>query len=124
MKKRRGLYEHRSEPLLPRSRFARRLLAHAAVGTVLLLAALTVGAIGYRATEGMAWIDAFLNAAMILGGMGPVDVLHTEAGKLFATVYALFSGVAFLAIAGIFVAPLAHRLLHALHLESGSTPKT
>jgi hypothetical protein len=110
-------YEHRTEPLLPTHQFLRRILLHAFAATGLMAIALGIGAAGYRWTEGMPWLDAFLNASMILGGMGPVDVLHTEAGKLFASFYALFSGVAFLAIAGILVAPLAHRLLHVLHLE-------
>jgi len=110
-------YEHRSEPLLPADQFVRRLLLHAVAGMGLMLFALGVGVVGYRCTEGMGWLDALLNASMILGGMGPVDLLHTDEGKLFASFYALFSGVAFLAIAGILVAPLAHRLLHALHLE-------
>jgi len=111
-------YEHRTEPLLPTHQFLRRVLLHAVAAGGLMLIALGVGAAGYRATEGMPWLDAVLNASMILGGMGPVDVLHTDAGKLFASIYALFSGVAFLAISGILVAPLAHRLLHVLHLEA------
>jgi hypothetical protein len=78
---------------------------------------LGIGVVGYRATEGMPWLDALLNASMILGGMGPVSELHTVAGKLFASAYALFSGVAFLATVGILVAPVAHRLFHHLHLE-------
>jgi len=116
--KRRRLYEHRTEPLLPVPHFLRRLFQHGIVSMTLLLFSLALGTCGYRFTEGMGWIDAVLNASMILGGMGPVDVLHTTNGKLFASAYALYSGVTFLAIAGILVAPLAHRLLHALHLEA------
>lgn len=74
---------------------------------------------GYHATEGLSWIDALLNASMILGGMGPVSEIRTTAGKLFASAYALFSGVLFLAVAGVLLAPLVHRMLHRLHLESG-----
>jgi hypothetical protein len=111
-------YEHHTEPLLPAGQFVRRVLLHGVAAAGLMAVALGIGTAGYRWTEGMPWLDAFLNASMILGGMGPVDVLHTEAGKLFASLYALFSGVAFLAIAGILVAPLAHRLLHVLHLEA------
>ena len=87
-------YEHHTEPLLPTHQFLRRVLLHAVAAAGLMLIALGVGAAGYRATEGMPWLDAVLNASMILGGMGPVDVLHTDAGKLFASIYALFSGVA------------------------------
>jgi len=112
------MYEHRTEPLLPAEQFLSRLLLHGVAATALMAVALAIGTAGYRWTEGLPWLDAFLNASMILGGMGPVDVLHTDAGKLFASFYALFSGVVFLAIAGILVAPLAHRLLHVLHLEA------
>jgi hypothetical protein len=80
---------------------------------------LGLGVLGYHLTEGLSWLDSLLNASMILGGMGPVDVLHTPAGKLFASFYALFSGAVFLGMAGIVVAPIAHRLLHRLHLEEG-----
>ena len=110
-------YEHRSEPILPRRRFLRRVLGHSLVGLALMLVSLSLGILGYRLTEGMSWIDALVNASMILGGMGPVNELHTGGGKLFASFYALFSGVVFIIMAGIIVAPLAHRLLHRLHLE-------
>ena len=75
-----------------------------------------IGILGYRILEGMSWIDAILNSAMILGGMGPVDPLHTNAGKLFASFYALFSGVIFLVSVGVLIAPMFHRLLHTFHL--------
>jgi len=73
--------------------------------------------LGYHLTERLSWVDSILNASMILGGMGPVNTMDTVAGKLFASAYALFSGVAFLVTVGILVAPLAHRLLHRLHLD-------
>jgi hypothetical protein len=113
------MYEHRSQPLLPRSLFLRRLLGHGLLAFSLVLVSLGIGVVGYHLTEGLPWLDALLNASMILGGMGPVNELHTVGGKLFASAYALFSGMAFLATAGIVVAPLAHRLLHRLHLETG-----
>lgn len=118
--KRRGTaldYENRSEPLASRRVFAGRLVAHALLAFVLVLVFLGIGALGYHALVGLPWLDATLNAAMILSGMGPVDPVRSDAGKLFATAYALLSGVAFLAVAGLLVAPVAHRLLHALHLE-------
>ena len=111
------MYEHRTQPLLSRRAFLARLAWHAAVALGLIFGSLTLGAVGYHLTEGLSWLDAVLNAAMILTGMGPVNQLHTVSGKLFATCYALFSGVAFLAIAGLLVAPIAHRILHTLHLE-------
>lgn len=111
------MYEHASERMLSRAPFLRRVAAHAGIAVALVLFALGIGVAGYRFFEGLPWLDALLNASMILGGMGPVDVLHTTAGKTFASFYALFSGVAFIGIAGILIAPFAHRLLHWLHLE-------
>ncbi len=110
-------YEHRSEPLLPRGLFVRRILVHASMAVFLLGVSLFVGMVGYHVTEKLDWIDSLLNAAMILGGMGPVDRLLTPAGKLFASGYSIYSGVVFLATAGIIVAPVAHRFLHRLHLD-------
>lgn len=113
------LYEHRGAPLAPRGIFLRRVAKHFLLFAVGVIAALLIGIFGYRITEGMAWIDAFLNAAMILGGMGPVGELHTTAGKIFAGIYAIFAGVIFLVMVGVVLAPVAHRVLHRLHLESG-----
>jgi hypothetical protein len=112
-------YEHHTQPLLPLKNFLRRMLNHGLVAASVLAIALGIGILGYHLTEGFSWIDSLLNASMILGGMGPVDPIHTPLGKLFASFYALFSGVVFLASVGILTAPLAHRLLHWLHLESG-----
>ena len=115
----RNPFEHHSEPLLPRALFYRRLLSYTFIAFVLVLISLGIGMIGYRYFEGMDWVDALLNASMILGGMGPVTELHTYSGKVFASFYALFSGIAFLAIAGTLIAPIAHRFLHRLHIEIG-----
>lgn len=111
-------YEHKGQPLLPRPLFLRRLLRHALIAGGLMIGALALGVLGYHLAEGFGWLDALLNASMILGGMGPVDPVRTPAGKVFASFYALFSGVVFLGIASIIVAPFAHRLLHRLHLET------
>jgi hypothetical protein len=78
---------------------------------------LGIGIVGYHATEGLGWLDSLLNASMILGGMGPVDVLHTDGGKWFASLYSLFSGMIFLVAAGVLFAPVAHRFLHWVHLD-------
>ncbi len=118
------MYEHKSEPLLPLRGFARRLVAHFLVGMALILGSLGIGVAGYHFLESLPWLDALLNAAMILGGMGPVDVIRTPGGKIFASFYALFSGVAFLVVVGIMVAPIGHRLLHGLHLEKGRSSGT
>jgi hypothetical protein len=112
------LYEHKSHPLLPRKLFIRRLLAHGIAGLAVIAASLGFGILGYHISEGLSWTDSLLNASMILGGMGPVNTLQTLPGKLFASFYALFSGIVFLLIAGILIAPVFHRFLHKLHLES------
>ncbi len=110
-------YEHRREPLASRTLFLRRLAAHGGAALAIVALALVVGIVGYRVTERMGWVDAFLNASMILSGMGPAGELQTTAGKVFAGVYSLFSGVVFLVVVGVMFAPLAHRLLHRLHME-------
>jgi len=112
-----GGFEHRSQPLAPRDRYLRRLLAHGGFAALLLGASLLIGVVGYHLTEGLDWLDALLNASMILGGMGPVDPVRSDAGKWFASIYALFSGVMFLVSVGVIFTPMIHRLLHRLHLE-------
>jgi len=103
--------------LLPRPIFLRRLAKSALIGLGFIAASLLVGTAGYHGFAGLSWIDALLNAAMILAGMGPVEPLTTTGGKLFATFYALFSGVAFLTIVGVILAPLVHRFLHRFHMD-------
>lgn len=87
------------------------------VALVVIGLALGVGVAGYHWLAGLGWIDSLLNASMILGGMGPVDPLKSDTAKIFASLYALFSGLAFIGIAGLMLAPFAHRLLHRVHLE-------
>lgn len=111
------MFEHHSQPLLPRPLWLRRLTLSGVVAVAIVGAALGIGVAGYHVFVGLDWLDATLNAAMILSGMGPVDRLGTVAGKIFAIFYALFSGVVFIGVAGILVAPWAHRLLHGLHAE-------
>jgi hypothetical protein len=111
------MYEPRSAPLLTREQFLVRLARHAAFSMAVVLGSLLVGVVGYRSLEGMSWLDALLNASMILGGMGPVNELRTPAGKLFASGYALFSGFLVLIVAGVLIAPVIHRYLHHFHLE-------
>ncbi len=113
------MYEHRKQPLASRRVFAQRLARNGLIGLAMLLVALGIGVVGYHLLEGLSWIDALLNASMILGGMGPVDALHTTAGKLFASFYALFSGVVFIASMGVLAAPIFHRFMHHFHLEVG-----
>lgn len=111
------MFEHRSKPLMPRSAFIRRLVIYICVALAIVLASLAIGIIGYHKFEGLSWIDATVNAAMILGGMGPVNELHRNAGKIFASAYALFSGVVFLIAVAVIFAPIVHRLMHRFHLE-------
>jgi hypothetical protein len=113
-------FEHRSEPLLPTGAFLIRLGRSAGGGAILMLVSLGVGMLGYHTLEGLPWIDAFLDAAMLMGGMGPVSALHTTAGKLFAGLYSLYCGLVLILVAGILLAPIAHRLLHKFHAEAPS----
>jgi hypothetical protein len=110
------MYEHHKQPLAKHSIFAKRIALNGVIGLILLVFSLGVGMIGYRTLEGLSWIDSLLNASMILGGMGPVNSLQTTAGKIFASLYALYSGVVLLASVGILAAPIFHRFLHHFHL--------
>jgi hypothetical protein len=113
------MYEHRKQPLLSTAQFSWRVAQHLFVALLVVGFGLGVGVLGYHFIAKLNWIDSFLNASMILGGMGPVDPLHSSAAKVFAACYALFSGLAFIAIASLIVAPFAHRLLHRFHLDKG-----
>ncbi|MHB8905973.1 MAG: hypothetical protein ACYC4T_06190 [Melioribacteraceae bacterium] len=110
-------YENKNEPLLPRRLFIQRAINHLLLGILTIFISLMIGILGYRFIEGMSWIDSLLNASMILGGMGPVGEMHRDAGKFFASMYALFSGIVFLVTVGIIIAPAVHRFLHRLHVE-------
>jgi len=111
------MFEHRRAPLVTRSVFYRRLAQHGAIGLALIAASLFIGMAGYREFEQMPWLDAFLNAAMILSGMGPAAEIKSASGKLFAGFYALFSGLAFVTVVGVIFAPVYHRFIHKFHLE-------
>ena len=111
------MYEERNRPLLSRAKFARRVARRLLLALFLVGIALGIGVLGYHDIGGLGWIDSLLNASMILGGMGPVDPLHSDAAKIFASCYALFSGLAFVGIAGLMIGPFAHRLLHRFHIE-------
>jgi hypothetical protein len=109
--------EHHIKPLLPRKVYFQHVARNACLGVAFIVGALGVGMIGYHFFEQMSWVDAFVNAAMILSGMGPVSTLQTEGGKIFAGCYALFSGIALITIMGIIFAPVVHRFLHKFHLQ-------
>ncbi|HXX53445.1 MAG TPA: hypothetical protein VEI28_02615 [Thermodesulfovibrionales bacterium] len=111
------MFEHYREKLIDRDEFISRLLRHLLFASVILVLSLCLGTVGYRVFGKLQWIDAFLNASMILTGMGPVDHVETYGGKLFSACYALFSGVAFLTFVGVLFAPIYHRFLHRFHLS-------
>jgi hypothetical protein len=107
--------------MLPWPAFLQRAVTHVIVGTVGIVVAVGIGTIGYHITAGLPWVDAFLNASMILAGMGPVDRLETTVAKIFAALYALFSGLVFIALMGIVLAPWAHRVMHVLHIAESES---
>ena len=111
-------YESKHQPLLSRKSFALRVARSFAASALLIGVSLFAGMLGYRWTEGMDWLDAFANAAMILSGMGPLGPLQTPGGKLFAGCYALYSGLVLILAAGLLFAPIVHRMLHRFHLDS------
>lgn len=110
-------FEHHKKPLLPRKQFVHRQFRYAAFSLLIMLFSIGLGTLGYHAFGHLPWVDAFLNSSMILAGMGPVDHLDTNSAKLFAACYALFSGIAFIAFAGVLFAPVYHRFMHKLHLN-------
>ena len=109
------MYETRHQAPLTRGHFARRVGLHALVAASLLAGSLGIGMFGYRGLENMSWLDAFLNAAMLLGGMGPVNPPLTPGGKFFAGCYALYAGLVFIVTAALLFTPLLHRLMHRFH---------
>ena len=111
------MFESLQQPLASRQIFLRRQATAFGMTLVIVAISLAFGAAGYHYTCGLPWIDATLNAAMILTGMGPVDTIKTTGGKLFATFYALYSGVAFLTMTAVLVAPVIHRAFHRFHMD-------
>jgi hypothetical protein len=111
------VYESKLQPPLARAQFARRLLVHLLAALGLLTASLALGMLGYVLCERLSWMDAFLNAAMLLGGMGPVDPPQTDGGKLFAGLYALYTGLVFILSAALIFTPVLHRVLHRFHWD-------
>ena len=118
------MFEHKSKALQPRRKFYQRIALSTGIVVGIVVFSLFMGSAGYHYFAGLPWIDALLNASMILTGMGPVDPVKSTAAKLFATFYALYSGIAFLAMMSILMAPLLHRFLHKFHLEMSEDGKT
>lgn len=123
------MFERRHARLAPLGVFIRRMLSSLGIGLGMIAAALSIGIAGYHWIAGFGWIDSLLEASMILGGMGPVNPLPSDGAKLFASFYALFSGLIFIGVMGVVLAPLAHRMIHKFHLDDEglakkSAPKT
>jgi hypothetical protein len=118
------MYEHRSQPLLPVRIFVRRLASHSLAAITVVGISLVVGTLGYHRLGRLAWIDAFLNASMLLGGMGPVGELNNDSGKMFASLFALYSGFMLIAVTTLILAPVLHRVLHRLHLEEADVDES
>lgn len=112
-----NMYENYSQPILPFRKFRIRLLKNFIWACLILLLSLLAGILGYHFLEGLSWVDSMLNAAMILTGMGPIHALTNDSAKIFATIYALYSGVAFLTVIAVFMAPVIHRFMHHFHFD-------
>ncbi len=117
------MLEHRKAPLLSPKQFAYRQIRYSLFSLAILFFSLGIGTLGYHTLGRLSWIDSFLNASMILTGMGPVDHLETNSGKLFSAFYALFSGISFLTFVAVLFAPAYHRFLHKFHLSLGNDDK-
>lgn len=111
--------ERRSDPVIPLPQFAARLVRSVVLALVLVGVSLFIGMLGYHVLEHLSWTDAFLNASMILGGMGPVNTLSSSGGKLFAGFYALYSGLVVILVAGVILTPVVHRMMHKFHATDG-----
>ncbi len=111
------MYEHHKQPLISRRQYYRRITVNLAIAIIVLGIALGIGILGYHFYFHLGWTDALLNASMILSGMGPVDTKGSNGAKIFASAYALFSGVVFISSIGVIVAPILHRALHRFHLR-------
>ena len=110
-------FEHRLDRILPRKKFLKRQFGYAIAALGVIVLSLGVGVLGYHGFEHLNWVDSLLNASFILTGMGPADPMKTTGGKLFASAYAVFSGIAFLSTIGVLMTPLVHRFLHEFHVE-------
>ena len=116
-------YESKHEPIASPQTFTSRLLLHFLFSSLIIAGSLGIGVLGDHYIAGFPWVDSVLNASMILGGMGPVGELPTDAAKLFASAYALFSGLAFIGVSAIIIAPVVHRVLHAFHIDDDTDKK-
>jgi hypothetical protein len=112
------VFERRGDKLISRRLFFRRIAKCLSWAALIVVASLFIGASGYHVTENLPWLDSVLNASMILGGMGPVDTIKTDGGKIFASLYALYSGLVLIGMIGFLLAPVFHRMIHSFHQPS------
>jgi hypothetical protein len=117
-------YEHKRKPLLPARKFYKRIFNNFLIALMIISISLSIGIAGYMLYADLPFVDALLNASMILGGMGPVDAMHDNAAKYFASFYSLFSGISFLSTVALLLAPAIHRAMHKFHLETESDEET
>lgn len=117
------MFERRHQKIAPAPVFMKRLAAYVGIAILLIFAALFIGIAGYHWLAGLGWVDSLLNASMILGGMGPVNTLTNTSAKVFASLYALFSGLVFIAVMGIIFTPIVHRMLHKFHVDDKDLQK-
>ena len=117
------MFERKHQKIVPAPVFIKRLLIFIGLAILLILFALLIGILGYHWIAGFGWVDALLNASMILGGMGPVNLLTNNSAKIFASAYALFSGLVFIAVMGIVFSPIVHRMLHKFHIDDRDLQK-
>lgn len=113
------MFTHKQKKLAPISVFIKRLAFSIIISSLFILVTLAMGIAGYHWIAGFDWIDSLLNASMILGGMGPVGELQTTGAKIFASVYALLSGLVFVGVMGVIISPILHRMLHRIHIDEG-----
>jgi hypothetical protein len=111
------MYEHRKQPIASKATFYQRVLKNIIIALIIMAICLLIGIVGYHYTDNIPWIDSLHNASMILSGMGPVVEIKSDAGKIFSSAYALFSGVVFITNVGVILAPAVHRIFHRLHIE-------
>ena len=116
------MFEPHTEPLLSQARFVRRMLTFLIIGAAADVLLVLVGALGFRLTEGLAWLDALVDAAMVVTGNGPRHLIHTPPGKVFLALYALAGGTTYIVVVAMVLAPALHRLLHALHMRAPEDP--
>jgi hypothetical protein len=117
------MFESRHQPPISPSQFVSRLIASGAVAVAIASVALAIGVLGYHAIAGLPWIDALHNASMILGGMGPVAEMKSDAAKLFSSAYALFCGLVFIMVIAVTLTPVMHRVLHKFHIDEADLKK-